>query len=75
MVFNKKKNMPQFFFALTSTESDSILCKSAQDHKRLKKQNKNHSWAQQKLRPLCLLNILLSINGPLLSLGFNRFND
>ena len=34
-----------------------------------------HSWAQQKLSPLNPLNILLSINGPLLSLGFNRLND
>ena len=34
-----------------------------------------HSWAQRKLSPLSLLNILLSINGPLLSLGFNGFND
>ena len=37
-----------------------------------------HSWAQQKLSPLSLLNplnILLSINGPLLSLGFNGLND
>ena len=31
-----------------------------------------HSWAQRKLSPL---NILLLINGPLLSLGFNGFND
>ena len=31
-----------------------------------------HSWAQRKLSPLNPLNILLSINGPLLSLGFNR---
>ena len=31
-----------------------------------------HSWAQRKLSLLSLLNILLSINGPLLSLGFNR---
>ena len=33
-----------------------------------------HSWAQRKLSPLSLLsllNIMLSINGPLLSLGFN----
>ena len=33
-----------------------------------------HSWAQRKLSPLSLLNllnILLSINGPLLSLVFN----
>ena len=38
----------------------------------------HHSWAQRKLSPLSLLNplnILLSINGPLLSLGFNRLND
>ena len=34
-----------------------------------------HSWAQQKLSQLSPLNIFLSINGPLLSLGFNRFND
>ena len=34
-----------------------------------------HSWAQRKLSPLSPLNILLSINGPLLSLGFNRFNN
>ena len=27
----------------------------------------NHSWAQRKLSPLSPLNILLSINGPLLS--------
>ena len=26
-----------------------------------------HSWAQRKLSPLSLLNILLTINGPLLS--------
>ena len=31
-----------------------------------------HSWAQWKLSPL---NILLSINGTLLSFGFNRLND
>ena len=31
----------------------------------------HHSWAQWKLSPLSRLNILLSINGPLLSLGFN----
>ena len=31
-----------------------------------------HSWAQRKLSPL---NILLLITGPLLSLGFNGFND
>ena len=30
-----------------------------------------HSWAQRKLSLLKLLNILLSINGLLLSLGFN----
>ena len=39
---------------------------------------KKHSWAQRKLSPLSplsLLNILLSINGPLLSLEFNGFND
>ena len=35
----------------------------------------NHSWTQRKLSPLSLLNILLSINSPLLSLGFNGFND
>ena len=29
-------------------------------------------WAQRKLSPL---NILLLINGPLLSLGFNGFNN
>ena len=37
-----------------------------------------HSWAQRKLStlsPLNPLNILLSINGPLLSLGFNGLND
>ena len=34
-----------------------------------------HSWAQQKLSPLSPLNILLSINGPLLSFGFNELND
>ena len=33
---------------------------------------KKHSWAQRKLSPL---NILLSINGPLISLGFNGLND
>ena len=35
---------------------------------------RNHSWAQRKLSPLSPfspLNILLSINGPLISLGFN----
>ena len=38
--------------------------------------NRNgQSWAQQKLCPLNRLNILLSINGPLLSLGFNGLND
>ena len=34
----------------------------------------SHSWAQRKLIPLSPLNplnILLTINGPLLSLGFN----
>ena len=36
---------------------------------------KMHSWAQQKLSPLNPLNFLLLINGPLLSLGFNKFND
>ena len=37
-----------------------------------------HSWAQRKLSPLSPLNplnILLSINGPLLSLEFNGLND
>ena len=37
-----------------------------------------HSWAQRKLSPLSPLNplnILLSINGPLLSYGFNGLND
>ena len=37
-----------------------------------------HSWAQRKLSPLCPLNplnILLAINGPLLSLGFNGLNN
>ena len=37
-----------------------------------------HSWAQRKLSPLSPLspsNILLSINGPLLSLGLYGFND
>ena len=34
-----------------------------------------HSWAQRKLSPLTPLNILLTINCPLLSLGFNGFND
>ena len=36
-----------------------------------------HSWAQRKLSllsPLNLLNILLSINGLLLSFGFNGLN-
>ena len=32
-------------------------------------------WAQQKLSLLTPLNILLLINGLLLSLGFNKFND
>ena len=37
-----------------------------------------HSWVQRKLSslsPLNPLNILLSINGPLHSLGFNGLND
>ena len=34
-----------------------------------------HSWAQRKLSPLCPLNILLSINDPLLSFWFNGLND
>ena len=37
-----------------------------------------HSWAQRKLSllgPLNPLNILVSINGPLLSLGFNGLNN
>ena len=34
-----------------------------------------HSWAQRKFSPLSPLNMLLSINGPLLSLRFNGFND
>ena len=37
-----------------------------------------HSWAQRKLSslsPLSPLNILLSINCPLISLGFNGLND
>ena len=34
-----------------------------------------HSWAQQKLSPLSPLNILLSINGPLISFWFNGLND
>ena len=40
-----------------------------------------HSWAQRKLSQLSLLSplnpldILLSINGPLLFYGFNRLND
>ena len=37
--------------------------------------NNIHSWAQRKLSPLSPLNILLSINGPLISLGFNGLND
>ena len=40
-----------------------------------RRHGKGHSWAQRKLSPLNLLNILLTINGPLLSLGFNSFND
>ena len=38
----------------------------------------SHSWAQRKLSllsPLSPLNILLSINGPLISLGFNGLNN
>ena len=34
-----------------------------------------HSWAQRMLSPLNPLNILLSINGPLLSYGFNGINN
>ena len=40
--------------------------------------NLSHSWAQRKLSPLSSLsplNILLLINGPLTSLGFNGLND
>ena len=34
-----------------------------------------HSWTQQKLSPLNPLNILSSINGPLLSFEFNGLNN
>ena len=34
-----------------------------------------HSWVQRKLSPLSPLNILLLINGPLISFGFNGIND
>ena len=34
-----------------------------------------HSWAQRKLSPLSLLNILLSINSPLISFRFKGLND
>ena len=37
-----------------------------------------HSWAQRKLSPLSSLrplNIMLLINGPLISLGFKGLND
>ena len=34
-----------------------------------------HNWAQQKLSPLSPLNILLSINGPLISFWFNGLNN
>ena len=35
---------------------------------------KNHSWAQRKLSLLNLLNILLSINGQVISFGCNGLN-
>ena len=41
----------------------------------LSKHGEHHSWAQRKLSPLSLLNILLKINGLLLSFGFNGLND
>ena len=41
-------------------------------HTTLTHNTQAHSWAQQKLSPL---NIFLSINGLLLSLGFNGFDD